>query len=241
MRSYSAHMSNSPLSAEAAAGPQVDDLNSPLVVAVHEAYLKIGRTMVERSLTRANIVLTSATAATTAYTALLGLVYASAHGRRLPPIALLPVVYLGIAIALTAFYVGYLAPHRRRFHALPVGNTQAVAEERLATFLTWVSDSVLSRAWALRTALVSLGLGLVLLPVGFISFNHVLITLVETVPSVLLLVFVGIEIWRWCGSQVTEPQLAQMDLVAGPVMSLPDAPHTSDTLLPNDIFRPPLS
>jgi hypothetical protein len=65
MRSYSAHMSNSPLSGEAA-GPQVDDLNSPLVVAVHEGYLKIGRSMMERSLTRANIVLTGATATTTA-------------------------------------------------------------------------------------------------------------------------------------------------------------------------------
>jgi hypothetical protein len=66
--------------------------------------------------------------------------------------------------------------------------------------------------------LVSLGLGLVLLPVGFIAFNHVLLTLVETVPSVLLLVFVGIEIWRWRQSRVTEPQLrVTEDKTAAPV------------------------
>ena len=209
------------------ARPQVDDLSSPLLVAVHDAYLKVGQAMMERSLTRANIVLTSATASATAYTALLGLVYATAHGRRLPPIALLPVLYLGLAITLTAFYVGYMTPRSRRFHALPTELTQAVAEQRLATFLTWVNNSAMSRSWALRTALVSLGLGLVLLPVGFIAFHGAIVILVKTVPIALLLMVAGIETWRWRRSRVIQPYLPYPTELGAempqPAAEMPDA------------------
>jgi hypothetical protein len=171
-------------------------IGDQLLVAVHNAYLQVGRTVIERSITRTNIVLTSATAAVTAYTALLGLIYSTAHGRPLPAIALWPVLYMGLAIALTAFYAGYLAPRTRTFHALPVGANQHVAEARLATFLVWVVGATMYRAWAMRIALVSLSLGLMLLPVGFISIHGALVILVETVPVGVLSLYIGIEIWR---------------------------------------------
>jgi hypothetical protein len=198
-----------------------------LVVAVHDAYLQVGRTVIERSLTRANIVLTGATAAVTAYTALLGLVYSASHGRSSPATALLPVPYLGLAIALTAFYSGYLAPRGRRFHPLPVGSSRDVAEERLARFLSWVVGTTMARAWALRVATVSLGLGLALLPVGFIALHGVLAVLVKTVPGALLLGFGGFEAWRWLGNgarSVIEEDVAE-DEDQGPILPrMPAAP-----------------
>jgi hypothetical protein len=55
---------------------------------------------------------------------------------------------------------------------LPSSIGGRVAEERLKTFLDWTFSGVLNRAWALRTAVVSFGIAVVLLPLPFTNISR---------------------------------------------------------------------
>lgn len=165
-----------------------------LLIDLHKAYLQVGQAAIERALTRANIVLTSATATVTAYTVLLGLVYSNSRDRPLPAIALWPVAYLAVAISFTAFYAGYLRPREEHMTLLRPGASLAAAEDRLVTFERWVFGGATARAWVLRSAIVSLSIGLMLLPAGFVEIHGTAAILISVLPAVALCAYVAAQV-----------------------------------------------
>lgn len=50
-----------------------------------------------------------------------------------------------------------------------IGGT--IAEDRLALFVEWVMSGVVSRAWALRLSVISLAVGVLLLPLPFLDLS----------------------------------------------------------------------
>ena len=145
-----------------------------LLAAIHAAYIEVTQKGVERSLQRATYLTTAAGTIVTLYTGLLALVYSVGIDppRPLPARGLVPALFVASAFAFSAAYVAFLRRHTWRGRPLPAGLGGDLDEQRLVTFIAWVSASVQQRSWAIRTAVVSLGVGVALLPLPFLQLSH---------------------------------------------------------------------
>jgi len=179
-----------------------DDLRS----ALHSAYIEVAKDSIARSLQRAQFLTTVAGTIVTLYTGLLGLVYSLATKpiRPLPARGIVPAVFLGLALVFSATYVAFLRSKTRRGRPLPSGIGADIQEQRLVSFIAWVSVSIQQRAWAMRIAVICLGEGVALLPLPFISLKHwQTLTLVCLAIGVLMgwIVFAEIvpQVWKKIG------------------------------------------
>jgi hypothetical protein len=145
-----------------------------LRLAVQAAYLEVGKGVLDRAVKRAEFVTTAAGAIGTSYAGLLALVYSVSNNKaaaRLPIWGIAPGVFLGFAIMLSVFYVAFVRGGTTTGNYLPRATNADGQEERLLFFLGWVTKSVLERVWALRTAVVSLGVGVALTPLPFLTIT----------------------------------------------------------------------
>ena len=141
--------------------------------AVQAAYLEVGKGIIDRSLKRAEFVTAAAGSIGTIYSGLLALVYSSSADvpNPLPARGIVPALFLAAAFVFSAVYVSFLRRARRKGNLLPGGVGGAIEETRLISFITWATESAMQRAWALRTAVVSLGAGVALLPLAFVRLQ----------------------------------------------------------------------
>ena len=145
-----------------------------LVKSLHDAYVAVIKSSVDRSLTRTNIATASIGAVTTIYTGLLALVYAAkpGGGKPLTVAAIIPALFLGLALFLVTIYAAMIrASSSERGALLPSGVGDPLVEYRLNTFMEWCFASVTARTWALHSGIVSLGWGIACLPVPFVSLT----------------------------------------------------------------------
>lgn len=142
-----------------------------LVKSVHDAYVTATQSSMDRALTRANVVTASAGAIATTYTGLLALVFAAepGKGRPLSVVALVPALFLGLSLLLVVIYVaGFRKKYRRMDGFLAAGIGGSLDERRLKLFMDWSFRGIWARSWALRTGIVSLGIGVMSLPLPFV-------------------------------------------------------------------------
>lgn len=92
-------------------------------------------------------------------------------GRVLTPVAVIPALFLGLALFLVTVYSALFKSSLKAGSLLPTGIGGQIAEIRLVTFMRWCFAGVLARAWALHAGIVSLGLGVATLPVPFITMK----------------------------------------------------------------------
>jgi hypothetical protein len=87
--------------------------------------------------------------------------------------------------------------HRLDTGRLLSGGTSAqLQEQRLAAFIAWANAGILARAWALRTAVVSMGAGIALLPLPFVDVSATLPVLGATAVVVGSLLTEAIPVLR---------------------------------------------
>lgn len=158
-----------------------------LRAAAHAAYLDVAKGALDRSLKRAEYLTTAAAAIGTTYTALLGFIYGTTKAP-LPPVALVSALFLGGAYFFSSFYVAFLRKTVARGSLLPTGIGGQIAEQRLEALVEWVNGAAMDRIWALRSGVMSLGAGILLLPLPFLN----LAVFAEVVLIVLALVAVGL-------------------------------------------------
>jgi hypothetical protein len=173
---------------------------------VHDAYLEVGKQAMERSLTRASFVATTASALSTIYTGLLALVYSVSGNAPIPMPAsgIAPAVFLGISLALSVVYVSYLRESSSRRLVLPVGTGSRMQEMRLLSFLSWIAAGAFSRAWALRIAVISMGVGVSLMPLPFLRISGRNAWQIAAMGGMILLSVAGFELynaWRRRGRE----------------------------------------
>jgi hypothetical protein len=137
---------------------------------IQDAYVAVTQSSLDRSLTRVNVITTSISAMITVYTGLLALVYAAkpGDGKVLTPVAVIPALFLGLALFFVTIYSALFRSSLSAATLLPTGIGGRIAEIRLVTFMRWCFAGVLARSWALHAGIVSLGLGVATLPVPFI-------------------------------------------------------------------------
>jgi hypothetical protein len=148
--------------------------DAALVKSVHDAYLAVSQTAIDRSLTRINVLTASIGTVTTIYTGLLALVYAakSDSGKPLTPSALIPALFLGLALLLVAIYAAmFRNSSSLDGPMLPSGTGDPLAEYRVQRFMRWCFATVGARIWALHAGIASLGIGIASLPVPFVKLT----------------------------------------------------------------------
>lgn len=145
-----------------------------LRAAVHAAYLDASKNGLERSLKRVNFVTAGAAAIATTYTGLLALVFSVSGqvARPMPATGMGPAVFLGVSLVLSVFYAAYLSEVKRPGRYLGSGLGPVLQEVRMVTFVAWVAQGVLLRAWALRLSVLSLGIGVALTPLPFLDLTE---------------------------------------------------------------------
>ncbi len=72
---------------------------------------------------------------------------------------------------LGAVYIGFIHRSTIKGQFIPSGIGGELAEQRLADFLRWVSLGMMQRAWALRAAVIGLGIGVAMMPLTFIPLD----------------------------------------------------------------------
>lgn len=142
-----------------------------LLKAIHDAYVATTQSSLDRALTRMNVVTASVGAITTVYTGLLALVYAakSGEGKALTIVGVVPALFLGLALFLVTIYAAMFRRQEASMTLLPGGIGGQIAEIRLVTFMQWCFGGVWARSWALHAGIVSMGIGLMTLPLPFVS------------------------------------------------------------------------
>lgn len=148
-----------------------------------KALLDVAKAGIDRSRANAETVQKAAGAIGTIYTGILGVTF-SVTSRPLPTRGVLPAAFLGIAVALSTAYLAYMS--RRpdmSVNALDAGRTGLAGQfERVSFLLRWVRRTVRRRAWLLRSSVIGLALGVVLLPVPFVSWGGHAATVPDTPP-----------------------------------------------------------
>lgn len=157
--------------AEVAAKAQALAAEDRLREAIHAAYLDVAKSALDRMLKRADLIVTIAAGAGTIYATVLGLAY-SAESRPISITAVVPAMFLALALAMGAYYSGFVSGGMRRGMPLASGTSAQVQHRRMAEFIRWVNITALERSWALRTAILCLFLGTFTMPVAFISTSQ---------------------------------------------------------------------
>jgi len=140
-----------------------------LLQAVHGGYLAVAQSSLDRAIQRATYVATAAGAIGTLYTAVLAARYTTSH--EAPARSIVPALFIGAAVAFSVWYMAFLRGHTRNQQLLLSGTGGSVAETRLLDFMEWSFSGVLARAWSLRVSVISLALGLALLPIGLVQLS----------------------------------------------------------------------
>ena len=164
-----------------------------LFEAVHAGYIAVAQSTLDRSMQRGTYIATAAGAVVTLYTGLLGLRFGTgSQATLLPARGLLPALFLGAAVVFSTFYISFLRDRKLVTELLPSGLGGRIAQTRLENFVEWVTAGAVARAWALRVAVISFGLGLILLPIAFVQLSPgTVIALGVTAAAILALWILG--------------------------------------------------
>ncbi len=140
---------------------------------LYKSYLDVAAKQLDRALTRGQTVSTAASAIATIYGAVLGLrfVVGSTAATPLPTRGLVPTVFLGLAIVLSIAYLAYLTPRRHLTERPSSANQQVDAGSARDDFIDWSSSTVGDRRYVLQMSVVSLGFGVVYLPLAFLDIK----------------------------------------------------------------------
>jgi hypothetical protein len=143
------------------------DAENELYKEFHVAIRSTAQTLAGAKQSNAELVQKAAATVITIYTGVLGLVFA-VSSNALPLRGLVPAIFIGLAVALSTAYVAYLT-------SATVTNIQATDAARPSilahtnAFVDWINERLDARAPLLRAAVLSLGVGLLLLPAPFID------------------------------------------------------------------------
>ena len=138
--------------------------------AVQQALIEVARGGLDRARSNAETVQKAAGTIGTLYTGILAVAF-SVTSRPLPVRGVLPALFLGLAVAASTAYLAYLSRRDEAsttsFRAGEAGLAGQLT--RLEFLIRWVRGAVRERAWLLRSSVVALALGVVLLPVPFVD------------------------------------------------------------------------
>jgi hypothetical protein len=139
--------------------------------AVNSTYLEIAKGALDRGTAKATYVQTAALAISGIYTGLLGLAFTVTGGRFLPARGVVPGLFLGLAIFLAAIYVSFITKPEDVSVSTSGGTLAGLQRQRRNNLVVWTRAPALRRRKFLRASILSLGAGVLLLPLAFLDIS----------------------------------------------------------------------
>jgi hypothetical protein len=134
-----------------------------------QAILETATGSIDRSRVSADLVQKAAAAVGTLYAGVIGVAF-SVSERPITARAILPVLFLGLAIGCSMIYVAYLTPGRAIPASLAFHSVRTTRMRNEVNFyMAMVRDLINRRAYFLRSSVLALAVGVVLLPAAFIT------------------------------------------------------------------------
>jgi hypothetical protein len=139
--------------------------------AVHQARIDIAKDAVARAHSAAEFIRNAAAAIVTLYTGIIGISSVLDRSREglLPARGILPAVFLSGAIVGASAYVALIQRPKPFQTPKPHSSLPELQERRLSSFVDWLGDMTLKRAYALHAAVISLAMGTIFLPAPFLD------------------------------------------------------------------------
>lgn len=140
---------------------------------LNSAYLDVAKGQLDRAISRAEFLEKAAGTIATLYTGLLGFLYNAdtTKGKPFPVIGITPTIFLGLSIVLAAVYLSYIT----RSKSMKTSEPSDLLDQQMINdrddFISWTSDVVLQRVHWLQSAIISLGFGIIFLPVAFLDIQ----------------------------------------------------------------------
>ncbi|HLL79281.1 MAG TPA: hypothetical protein VKT25_07270 [Ktedonobacteraceae bacterium] len=160
--------------------------------AVFQAYLDVAKGQIDRSVTRTQFLATAASAIGTVYTAVIGLSFGLGQpNHTLPGTGIVPAIFLGLALAFAVYYLTFITsqshllkqpdPDQKEAGETTIVHGPLLPVQRLFDernrLIEWVASTVVSRVHWLHAAVISLAMGVVFLPLAFVTLPGWLIWL----------------------------------------------------------------
>jgi hypothetical protein len=155
--------------------------------AANSAYLDVAKGALDRGSAKASFVQGAATAISGAYAGVLGLSFAIGEGRALPGRGILPAAFLGIAIVFAAAYVAFITRPEDVRVSPSIGTLPDKQRQRRNSFVRWAGAPMLRRRNLLQASVVSLGVGVGLLPLPYLSISRFLVVLAAIFGAIAVL------------------------------------------------------
>jgi hypothetical protein len=153
------------------------------IQAINGAYLDVAKGQIDRAQARVSQVVTAASAIGTIYTAILALHFGGAGSSGtianltvltipLPSTGFIPGIFLGLAIFFALIYLAFITPRSRSLEVpKPSGIVSLRVIEQRRYFILWTSEIVRQRLSSLHASVLSLGFGVVFLPVAILNVS----------------------------------------------------------------------
>ncbi len=168
--------------------------------AVHSAYLDVAKAAIDRAQARAQFIQTAGAAVSTAYAAILALSYkadsTSPSGHPLAVQGVFATLFLGLAIALSAVYLAYLTKHDPVPGPAATPGLDEYQNRRLDAFIQWAAVPILSRVYFLHASVISLAIGVALLPLAYLPLSITMDIVVVFAAIVFVFVVPGLLVIR---------------------------------------------
>jgi hypothetical protein len=141
-----------------------------LAQSVHSAYLDVAKGQLERTNASAEFVQKAASAIVTVFTSVLALSFIVNQTLKapLPPRGMAPAFFLGLSVVLATAFRAYVTNPGDTQEPLSHGLIPDLQKARRNTFIEWARRGPLTRQYWLQTAVMSLGVGVVLLPLPYL-------------------------------------------------------------------------
>jgi hypothetical protein len=147
--------------------------------AVLNAYIEVAKGLQTRAVTLADFVQKVAAAISSLYLGVVALSYGLAAGaEKLPASGIVPTVFLGFALFLATYYLAFITKPKPVVEQAPgSGDFAAVQKARRDNLIVWARNGLLQRRYALQASVISLGFGVLALPLPYLAVHPGVMTL----------------------------------------------------------------
>jgi hypothetical protein len=139
-----------------------------MLQAIHAGYIEVAKGSIDRSIQRADFLQKVSAAVGTVYTAVLALTFAAGKEKPLPITGILPAVFLGLSFFFAAIYISFVTNHPDLKAEESDGTLTGSVDSQRNTFIKWNKAAILPRIYWIQAAIVSLGVGILLLPTPYL-------------------------------------------------------------------------
>jgi len=148
---------------------------------IHDARIEVAKGSIDRSHAGAEFIRNAAAGIATIYAAVLGVTYGAGDKvEQAPARAIIPALFLGVALVCAAAYVAFLTRGKTVPAPAAHNSLRVYQENRVNTFVGWVAAYAFRRAYALHAAVLSLAFGVAFLPVPFIDWSGWTVVVIPT-------------------------------------------------------------